>query len=68
MRIKKYKAKSLEDTESVSKGDIVEGYMNSFHLMGSYTMQVEQSTDVDVEGCSGIVVEMVLIDIDTLTD
>jgi len=60
------KAKATEDTEVSLEGEYVEGYLNSWHLAECWTMQVEGSGGVDVEGCSGIFIMNVAVDINTL--
>lgn len=60
----KVSAISVEDTNFTASGERVEGYLNSWHLEERWTMQVEYGVDCSVS--SGIIVDVVGIDINTL--
>lgn len=69
--MKEYKIRAVvtEDIESqyeiIEAGTIVEGYLNSWHLEGNYTMQIEMLCESGGVG-SGICVVNAPIDINTI--
>jgi len=50
----------------LSIGDEVEGYINNWYTYRDYTMQIELSESINVEGCSGIIIANVSIDKDSI--
>jgi hypothetical protein len=65
--IKMVRGKASNDIETpdhtIEVGETVEGYLNSYHLMGCYSIQVELTQDCgNTPGCSGIIVVNVPVD------